>query len=50
MSLRPGAVNFAEKWSGLRATIDAVVQLNTVKHTTWNDHYRYDMCHSPLSC
>jgi hypothetical protein len=41
MSLRPGAVDFGEKWRGLQATIDAVVQLHTVTHTTWNDHYSY---------
>jgi len=41
MSLRPGAVNFAEKWSGLRETIQAVVQLQTVRMATWNDHYSY---------
>lgn len=37
MSLRPGAVNFEEKWRDLQETISAVVQLNTVKHATWND-------------
>lgn len=50
MSLRPGAVNFQEKWSGLQETISAVVKLNSVKTATWNDHYSYpELCPSPLA-
>ena len=41
MSLRPGAVNFDEKWSGIKETIHEVVQLRRVKMGTWNDHYSY---------
>jgi len=46
MSLRPGAVNFDEKWSSLRETIRAVMQLQTVRMATWNDHYSdiYALC------
>ena len=46
MSLRPGAVNFEEKWRDLQETISAVIQLNTVKHASWNDQCSY-VCHSP---
>lgn len=41
MSLRPGAVNFEEKWRGLKETLGAVVQLQRVRMITWNDHYSY---------
>ena len=41
MSLRPGAVSFPEKWSGLQETISSVVQLKRVKMGDWNDHYSY---------
>ena len=41
MSLRPGAVNFDEKWRDLRETIDAVVHLKPVKRITWNDNISY---------
>lgn len=43
MSLRPGAVNFEDKWCDLQSTISAVVQLHPVPNTTWNDHYSYPM-------
>jgi len=39
MSLRPGAVNFHEKWEELSQTILAVVKLSPVNTVTWNDHY-----------
>ena len=41
MSLRPGAVNFDQKWKDLKDTIEAVVQLHSVRMVTWNDHYSY---------
>ena len=41
MSLRPGAVNFEEKWRELRDTIKAVMQLHSVRMIVWNDHYSY---------
>lgn len=46
MSLRPGAVNFDEKWRDLRETIDAVVHLKPVKRITWNDNISdiYALC------
>ena len=46
LSLRPGAVNFEEKWSGLKETILAVVQLQRVDMATWNDNYSdiYALC------
>ncbi len=43
MSLRPGAVNFEEKWHDLRTTIDAVVKLKRVKRITWNDNISYPL-------
>ena len=53
MSLRPGAVNFEEKWRGLESTISAVVTLSPVSHATWNDQYSYptsQLMPLPLSC
>ena len=47
MSLRPGAVSFDAKWSGLRETIQAVMQLQRVRMATWNDHYSYPVKLSP---
>lgn len=47
MSLfRSRAVNFDEKWEGLRETIGRVVRLQTVEMTKWNDHYSdiYALC------
>ena len=42
MSLfRSRAVDFEEKWGGLRETIGRVVRLQTVDMTKWNDHYSY---------
>ena len=41
MSLRPGAVNFDNKWQDLRGTIEAVVKLKPVKRITWNDNISY---------
>ena len=49
MSLRPGAVNFEEKWRGLESTISAVVSLSPVSHTTWNDQYSYPWPATPPS-
>ena len=39
--LRSRAVNFDEKWDGLRDTIGRVVRLQTEEMTKWNDHYSY---------
>ncbi len=41
MSLRPGVVNFEERWRELQETIRSVVQLHRVRMATWNDHYSY---------
>ena len=41
MSLRPGAVDFHEKWRDLKQTIDAVVHLRAVKRVRWNDNISY---------
>ena len=41
MSLRPGLVNFDEKWADLSETISAVVQLRPVKRLTWNNNISY---------
>ena len=46
MSLRPGAVNFDEKWRDLKQTIDAVVHLRAVKRVRWNDNISYP----PITC
>ena len=37
--LRRGAVDFQEKWAGLKETIGRVVMLQTVDMAKWNDHY-----------
>ena len=39
--LRGHAVNFQEKWAGLKDTIGRVVRLQTVDMSKWNDHYSY---------
>jgi hypothetical protein len=39
--LRSPAVNFDEKWAGLRETIGRVVKLQPVEMAKWNDHYSY---------
>ena len=44
MSLRPGAVDFDEKWRDLKQTIDAVVHLRAVKRVRWNDNISYPAC------
>ena len=50
MSLfRSRAVDFEEKWGGLRETIGRVVRLQTVDMTKWNDHYSYPALSLSLS-
>ncbi|XP_019857070.1 PREDICTED: cullin-2-like isoform X2 [Amphimedon queenslandica] len=46
MSLRPGVVDFDEKWKDLSATISAVVELRPVKRLTWNNNISdiYALC------
>ena len=43
MSLRPGAVDFDDKWRDLRQTIDSVVHLRSVKRVRWNDNISYPL-------
>ncbi|CAI8030244.1 Cullin-2 [Geodia barretti] len=50
--LRSPAVNFDEKWAGLRETIGRVVKLQPVEMAKWNDHYSdiYALCEAfPVS-
>uniref|UniRef100_A0A8C2UJ77 Cullin 2 n=1 Tax=Chinchilla lanigera TaxID=34839 RepID=A0A8C2UJ77_CHILA len=41
MSLKPRVVDFDETWDKLLTTVKAVVALEYVERTTWNDRFSY---------
>jgi len=46
MLLRPGAVNFKEKWKCLEETVQSILRLDTIPRDIWHARFNdiYSMC------
>lgn len=41
MSLKPQRVNFDEKWTDLKETVQQVITMGNVQKNIWNDRFSY---------